>query len=225
MSQPIALDIDGTLTRPDNDSLDPRVFEIIPQWDGVVVIATGCALPIPLALSYFLGRARYIVAENGGIVHTTDDIVVRGDKERLQAAVRDFKNRGGTVCWTGDIPVNRWRKTEFVVGRSADSELLNEIADNHNMSVLDTGIAYHLTIQSIDKASGLSTISNYLDINASDFVAVGDSENDKEMLSVAGESYAVANADNSAKAAADFVTDGKAMDGTIEALKRVQTGI
>jgi hydroxymethylpyrimidine pyrophosphatase-like HAD family hydrolase len=93
------------------------------------------------------------------------------------------------------------------------------------MSVLDTGIAYHLTIQSIDKASGLSTISNYLDINASDFVAVGDSENDKEMLSVAGESYAVANADNSAKAAADFVTDGKPMDGTIEALKRVQTGI
>ena len=225
MAQPIALDIDGTLTRPDNDSLDPRVFEIIPQWDGVVVIATGWALPIALALSYFLGRAPYIVAENEGIVHTTDDIVVRGDKERLQAAVRDFKNRGGTVCWTGDIPVNRWRKTEFVVGRSADSELLNEVADNHNMSVLDTGIAYHLTIQSIDKASGLSTISNYLDINASDFVAVGDSENDKEMLSVAGESYAVANADNSAKAAADFVTDGKAMDGTIEALKRVQTGI
>ncbi|MEF8826124.1 MAG: HAD hydrolase family protein, partial [Halapricum sp.] len=62
-----------------------------------------------------------------------------------------------------------------------------------------------------------------LNIDVEAFVAVGDSENDVEMLSVAGRSFAVANADERAKAAADSITEGSHMDGLVEALEVAQT--
>jgi hydroxymethylpyrimidine pyrophosphatase-like HAD family hydrolase len=70
----------------------------------------------------------------------------------------------------------------------------------------------------VEKGDGLRSVAAALGVDPADFVAVGDSENDVSTFAVAGESFAVANADDRARAAADHVTEGSHMDGTLEAL-------
>lgn len=63
-----------------------------------------------------------------------------------------------------------------------------------------------VTLKEIDKAKGLAWISERLKTDLSKFIAFGDSENDIEMLQQVGISYAMKNAMNAAKMAADHVT-------------------
>ncbi|MDX1747102.1 MAG: HAD hydrolase family protein, partial [Halobacteriales archaeon] len=49
----------------------------------------------------------------------------------------------------------------------------------------------------------------------------GDSENDVPTFERVGESYAVANADERAKAAADYHTEGRFADGLLEVLEAI----
>jgi hypothetical protein len=57
-------------------------------------------------------------------------------------------------------------------------------------------------------------------INPEEILAVGDSENDREFLKVAGVKVAVANAEPELKSIADYVTEKPYGDGVKEALKR-----
>jgi hydroxymethylpyrimidine pyrophosphatase-like HAD family hydrolase len=70
----------------------------------------------------------------------------------------------------------------------------------------------------------LKTAARLLDLYPEEFAAVGDSENDAEAFGVVGKAYAVANADETAKAAADEVTDAAFADGFLEALEKVRSG-
>jgi len=51
-------------------------------------------------------------------------------------------------------------------------------------------------------------------------MAVGDSENDIEMLEAAGVGVAVANAPATTRSAADWVSEGTCGDGFVEAVKK-----
>jgi hydroxymethylpyrimidine pyrophosphatase-like HAD family hydrolase len=74
----------------------------------------------------------------------------------------------------------------------------------------------------VDKGTGLQTAADRLGRDPSSFVAVGDSENDAEAFELVGTGIAVANADPTAKAAADRVTDGSYADGFLEAVEAVR---
>jgi len=70
----------------------------------------------------------------------------------------------------------------------------------------------------VSKGAGLKRVADALGRDPASFVAVGDSENDTSTFAVAGESYAVANADDAARAAAGTVLDEAHMDGTAAVL-------
>ena len=216
MVPPLAVDIDGTLTRPDT-SLDPRVIDPLRDWDAPVVVATGKAFPYPVALCAFLGIPANVVAENGGVVYVeaADELVHDGDPEGARAVGEAYSEAGHDLGWGAVDPVNRWRETELAVSREQPQELLERIAADHGMQVFDTNYAYHVTATDVDKASGLRS--------AEAFVAVGDSENDAAMFDAVGRSYAVANADDAARAVADEVTDAGYADGFLEAVEHVRS--
>ncbi|WP_128226492.1 HAD-IIB family hydrolase [Halobacteriaceae archaeon SHR40] len=221
MAPPLFLDMDGTLTRPDDpDALDPRVFHELPYWKGPIVFATGNQFPYPVALCDFLGLPRRVIAENGGVVHVDGETSYDGDRDGAQSVIDEFRERGGSIGWD-ESPMNRWRETEIVVELSADGDLLREVASTYEMEVYDTGYAYHVKAPWVEKGRGLELVCEDLDIDPEDAVAVGDSVNDVSMFETAGRSFAVANADDSAIAAADFVTEGSHMNGTMEALYTV----
>ncbi len=218
MVPPLALDIDGTLTTGEG-GLDPRAFDVLPDWDAPVVLATGKAFPYPVTLCHYLAIPETVVAENGGVVLADEEITRHGDRARAEAVVEEFEARGGRVGWGAADTINLWRETEIAVNVDADEALLREVAAEYDMEVYDTGYAYHVKSPEVEKGKGLVAVAETLGLDPEAFVAVGDSENDVSTFRVAGESYAVANADDAAKGAADAVADEAFMDGTLSVLR------
>jgi sucrose-phosphate phosphatase subfamily len=219
MTPPLAVDIDGTLTGEDR-AVDHRVLPILEEWDAPVVIATGKALPYPVALCEFAGIPKNVVAENGGVAFCDDALNYLGDREAADAVVREFEERGGEVGFGGVDLANRWRETEVAVSLSADEDLLREVAAEYGLEVVDTGFAYHVKEPGMSKGAALSWVAERLGHDPSEFVAVGDSPNDVSMFAVAGRSFAVANAHASAREAADEVVDSSHADGFLAAVNR-----
>lgn len=214
---PLALDIDGTLTTPEH-TIDPRVFRVLPEWPAPVVLATGKSFPYPIALCHFVGIPERVIAENGGVVCVDEQVHIEGDAERVAAAADAFRERGGELGWGDADTVNRWRETEVAARVTADEPLLREVAEEFDLAFLDTQYAYHLTDPDVSKGNGLREAASILDRDPGAFVAVGDSMNDASTFAVAGESYALANADRVATDAADTVVDTEYMDGTMAVL-------
>jgi len=217
MGSPLALDIDGTLT-DGSGRLDPRTFEYLPEWDAPVVVATGKAFPYPVSLCHYLGIPETVIAENGGVVLADDRVSYQGDPERVAGAAAAFEERGGDLGWPDFDTINEWRETEIAANVSADLELLESVAAEHDLEVFDTGYAYHLKTPGVEKGVGLRAVADTLDLDPEAFVAVGDSVNDVSMFQVAGRSFAVENADDAAKEAADTVVEKSYFDGTASVL-------
>ncbi|NHN41077.1 HAD-IIB family hydrolase [Halorubellus sp. JP-L1] len=219
---PLALDIDGTLTRPSGHGVDPRVFDPVRDWPEPVVLATGKAFPYPIALSDFLDVPHLVVAENGGVVVAGDDVHVHDAGARIDAIAEAFRERGGDLGWGDADLVNRWRETELAVRRDAPADLLRDLADEYDLAFVDTGYAYHVKPREVSKGKALDRVAAHLDLAPEDFVAVGDSENDVSTFERVDHSYAVANADEKAKAAATVVLDDAHADGTLAALDDIR---
>jgi phosphoglycolate phosphatase (TIGR01487 family) len=220
MVPPLALDIDGTLTTAEH-TIAPRAFSLLADWPAPVVLATGKAFPYPVALCQFVGIPERVVAENGGVALADGELAYAGDPERVDAAVEAFENRGGDLGWDGVDTINRWRETEIAASRTADEALLREVAAEFDLAFVDSGYAYHLKSADVSKGAALAGVAGILGYDLEEFVAVGDSENDVSTFDVVGESYAVANADESAKRSADQVLERGYVDGTLDALQAV----
>jgi phosphoglycolate phosphatase (TIGR01487 family) len=221
MVPPLAVDIDGTLSRPDG-SIDSRVMDVLREWDAPVVIATGKALPYPVALCRFVGIETRVIAENGGVAYANDDLFYFGNREVADEVVREFANAGHDLGWGESDLVNRWRETEIAVRRDRPLDVLTEIAEGHGMSVVDTGFAYHVKAPEMSKGAALKTVAAELGYGPGEFAAVGDSENDVELFEIAGQSYAVANADDAAQGAAEEVLTESNADGFLAAIERIE---
>ncbi|PSQ45960.1 phosphoglycolate phosphatase [Halobacteriales archaeon SW_7_68_16] len=220
MTPPLALDIDGTLTRP-GGGIDPRVFGPIREWPAPVVLATGEAFPYPVALCTFLGIAERVVAENGGVAYADDDLTLAGDPDAARAVAADLRAAGYDLYGEVDT-VNRWRETELAVPRDIPVDVVEAVAADHGLSVVDSEFAYHVTSPAVDKGRGLRTVADILGIDAGSFIAIGDSANDVEAFAVARRGVAVANAADEAKTAADTVTTGSHANGVLDVLDRVR---
>ncbi|MBN1441217.1 MAG: HAD-IIB family hydrolase, partial [Planctomycetes bacterium] len=77
----------------------------------------------------------------------------------------------------------------------------------------------------ISKGAALPAIARHLGIATEQILAVGDADNDNEMLEAAGIGVAVANAREETRRIADFVTESSNNDGAVaEAIRRFALG-
>ena len=221
MTPPLAIDIDGTMTRPDG-GVDPRLFDPLRDWDAPVVVATGKSFPYPVALCQFVGVPPRVVAENGGVVLIDDRLVLDGDGGAARRVADDLRDLGHPGGWASPDLHNRWRETELSVDRNVPRGDLEAVAAEHGQVVVDTGYSFHVKSEEVTKATGLQHAAELLSVDASSFVAIGDSANDAELFEVVEEAYAVANAADVAKRRADVVTDAAFGAGVLEALDRIR---
>jgi phosphoglycolate phosphatase (TIGR01487 family) len=217
MPRPIVVDIDGTLSQPDR-SIEGRVIDAIREWPETVIVATGKAFPYPVALCDFIGRDHLVIAENGGVVFAEEQLVFEGDPDACERFADALRAEGYELGWGPTEVVNRWRETELAVVRDVPRAVIDELAHDHGLQVIDSGFAYHVTAPDVSKGRALRTLCEIIDRDPAAFGAVGDSENDVSTFTVVDEAYAVANADDRAHAAADHVTEGTYGDGLLEAL-------
>ena len=120
---PLALDIDGTMTRPRSGPrerrIDPRVMDALREWPAPVVLATGKAFPYLVARCSFIGIPERVVTENGAVVFTNGQASCTDDPEAAHAVAETYEDEGHPIGFGETDLANRWRETE-VGPRPAD---------------------------------------------------------------------------------------------------------
>lgn len=102
------------------------------------------------------------------------------------------------------------------LNREEVNQYLKKLPDIH---VVDGGFAnLEFNKAGVSKASGIRFMSKYLGIPKEDIMAIGDSENDIEMLKEAGLGIAMGNALDEVVAVADDVTTSNNEDGVAKAI-------
>lgn len=212
----IVVDIDGTITYSDR-SIDCRAVEALRGVKVPVVIATGNVLCFARAASKLVGTGGLIIAENGGVVECG---IVESDTSHMNMCEEAFDaiNR--------HFPLERldpeYRITEIGLRRNFDVEKARHILmEFPELDIVDTGFAVHIKSKRINKGTGLKRLAELMGISARDFVAIGDSPNDIEMLQASGLGVAVGNAHPELKKFADMFTTGVHGAGVAEAIEYI----
>ncbi len=212
----IAIDIDGTLTHKDR-SIDCRAVECLRSLNIPIVLATGNVLCFARAAAKLIGTGGQIIAENGGVVSLEYDGMeyYDGDIDVCERAFDALTEHLGAHIHKLD---SEYRKTEIALRRNFDAADARQIV-GEEIEVVDSGYAIHLKSKDVDKGTGLFRIAGLMGIDASDFAAIGDSENDLQLLAAAGFGVAVGNAHPALAAAADLVTAAEYGAGVVEAAR------
>jgi hydroxymethylpyrimidine pyrophosphatase-like HAD family hydrolase len=126
--------------------------------------------------------------------------------------VEELRRRGVQPLTAGEVFVATEQPNErIVLGVIAELGLdLQVILNKGSVMVLPA---------SVNKATGLSAALEELGIAPQDVVGIGDAENDEAFLAMCGCGVAVANALNSLKAHADYVTMGENGAGVREIIE------
>ena len=113
-------------------------------------------------------------------------------------------------------------KMSLVVGEERSDSVLEEINHLFNGYVQAVSSGYgciDILQAGIHKAWGLQELLKRWDIKAEEIMAFGDSENDVEMLQLAGIAYAMENADDKAKAVATDFAPSNSQAGVYQVLE------
>ena len=105
----------------------------------------------------------------------------------------------------------RLHMIEALGGQARINMLINKSYQGHILEVLPASVSKWTALQQLAAREG---------IMPADIIAVGDDENDIDMLRHAGLGIAMGNATETVKAAADHVTGSNAEDGLVQAIER-----
>jgi phosphoglycolate phosphatase (TIGR01487 family) len=219
---PLILDIDGTITSPEDWRLDPRIIAPIRSWDGPVIFATGKAFPYPVMLCRFIGTNEYVVAENGGVVYDGNSMQKTTDSTTPFHVAQRYVDAGYELGPASISMANQWRETEVLVDTDQPLQPLRDIIETHDVELIDTGFAYHIKDPTVMKGDGIEILADGLGFDPRSAIAIGDSINDVSVFDIVGESFAVGNADSNAREAADHVIDDEQAEGTITILNEMR---
>lgn len=125
------------------------------------------------------------------------------------------------IQWLRGTDASLWKIGVFPHSDQAFREMLREGSPLPSMKLMRTGEC-NIEINSVhaSKGNALKSLCARLDIPMSSVLAIGDNQNDIEMLRFAGVSVAMGNAQEDVKSAARFVTGSNEEDGAAEFLER-----
>ncbi len=211
----LAIDIDGTITHRDR-SLSCRAVKALRKLRIPVILSTGNISCFARTAAKLIGVSDMVICENGGVVRFSYDgeDIVLGDKKKCVRAAKKLSE-----YFDLEFLDEEYRKSEVCIRRTFPAEEARKIIDGMGVKLLDSGYAYHIVDEKISKGFALKYMAKKIGIDVKNFLAIGDSENDIEMLEVAGIGVAVANADLKLKRIANIVVPGENGKGVEQALK------
>jgi phosphoglycolate phosphatase len=217
-------DIDGTITDSSRRINTTAIEEIRSLQDhGVeVVFASGNTACFMDALCKMAGTRGTFIAENGGVfrVGYAGTLHIQGNqtvcKNALGVLQAHYRLKGIEL----ELYSPAYRFADIAFARTVAAEEIKTILREHPVQVIDTGYAIHLQSPGVNKGTAFASLAHEMGIPVSDFLSIGDSENDIQMLEAAGIGVAVANAHPDTKAAARYVTENEYGNGFVEAIKK-----
>lgn len=182
------------------------------------------SFPYEQAVSLFtFGYQRQLCVE----VFTNHDVYAFHLNEDERTWLYQFK-KDAITCKEKNIEFLKQEPIVKILFQHTDMNVLHELAKE--MQSLTQEIAsvsfssnryLELNPIGVDKGVGLQELARYLHIPMEETMAIGDNDNDRELLRVAGLSIAVANASEDIKALADHVTVHDHKNGAVgEAIRR-----
>jgi HAD superfamily hydrolase (TIGR01484 family) len=180
-----------------------------------LVLVTGRQLDELRQVCPRLDLFEYVVAENGALLFHPST-----SKETLLAArppdsfVATLRQRGVAPIAVGRAIVATWEPHETTV--------LETIRDlGLELQVIFNKGAVMILPAGVNKATGLSSALEKMELSPHNAVGIGDAENDHALLALCECSAAVANALPTLKAAADIVTTGDHGAGVVEIIEEL----
>jgi phosphoglycolate phosphatase (TIGR01487 family) len=217
-------DVDGTITdssRRLNTGAITTIRSLVDE--GIeVVLASGNTSCFMDALCKMVGTQGTFIAENGGVfrVGYTGALRIKGDQSVSRKALEDvqayYRLQGKELVLFSPT----YRFADLAFARTVPVDEVKKILQDHPVNVLDTGYAIHLQLPGIDKGTALEALAQEMGLVPSDFLAIGDSLNDIQMLIKAGIGVTVANAHPEIKAVAEFVAEKEYGNGFVEAIAK-----
>jgi hypothetical protein len=201
----LALDYDGTITR--GDRLDPDIRDAIAlaRTRGItVLLATGRILDELRRVAGELHFADGVIAENGAVVHFPEsDHTTLLAPAVPQSFLDELARRG----------INYRAGQSLVDADAADAPVILEVIHSLELPlvlIFNKGRVMAM-LQGVSKGTGLHAALETLRLSARNTLAIGDAENDHELLRLAEVGAAVPWSGAALRAAADLTLSG---DGT-----------
>ena len=224
MLKALLTDIDGTITDPTRRISTGSIETIRSLVDsGIeVVLASGNTSCFMDALCKMIGTKGTFIAENGGVfrVGFTGSLQIKGDqavvKKALEVLQTHFRASGKEL----ELFSPTYRFADLAFARTVPVDEVKTVLRDFPVQILDTGYAIHLLSPGISKGTALVALAREMGLVPADFLAIGDSLNDIQMLKTAGIGITVANAHPDTKAAAQYVTGKEYGDGFVEAMEK-----
>jgi hydroxymethylpyrimidine pyrophosphatase-like HAD family hydrolase len=198
----LALDYDGTVAR--GDVLDPSVREAIAaaRTEGIVVLlVTGRVLDELQRVAGDLHFVDGVIAENGAVIHFPDSGHTSTLAPRISEGFTEELRHRGIPFGAGQCLVD--------ADANEAPRLLEVIRALQLPLVLIFNAGRVMTLpQGVSKATGLHAALDTLRLSPRNTIAVGDAENDHELLRLAEVGVAVEWGSAALRAAADIVLAG-----------------
>ena len=177
-------------------------------------------------LSYFEGRERdvhlVVTAENGAFVKTGTTFPMI-EKVMTAEMAREFYRKINFVEALRPDDFPQVLKMSMMVEEAAAAEharLINQYFAGRLSAVASGYGAIDILQDGMHKAWGLQQLMAKWHIQSSEIMAFGDSENDIEMLELAGISYAMENGDERVKEVADYLAPANTEAGVLQVIEQ-----
>lgn len=226
MLKALVTDVDGTITDRRRRISTAAVEAVRTLVDaGIeVVLASGNTVCFMDGLCKMVGTDGTIIGENGGVYRWgfSGTLRIPGDQEVCLEAfevLNDYFAKKGVRL---ELFGAQYRFADVAFARNIDPDEARAVIRDRRLPVrlLDTGFAIHLQPPGVSKGTALTELAREMGLSPAEMMAIGDSENDIEMLEAAGVGVAVRNAPVQTRTAADWVSGATYGDGFVEAVKK-----
>ncbi len=219
----VATDVDGTLTLRRGDLRISysaiRGIRALEASGVKVILVSGNSLPVTAGLAVYIGSSGPVVAENGCVVMYRGEVYHACEGRPSELLVRQLVNMGLRPSWQNAY---RHHDIAFYVPRGLSREdvsrLLEEasrLASRENMKVLWSGYAVHIN-PGRGKSQGLMKALELIGVTPDEAAAIGDGENDLDMLSAVKVSGCPGDASEAVKKVVKFVASRRGGSGFLE---------
>lgn len=235
----ILSDLDGTLLPPSCEisGAAVRMIEKIRDRDLIFGICTGRPYPSVLPVMQNAGLSLPLITANGAVTYIGEEsLSVHSFRLKpFQALVGLALSQYLTVLILQNGQERQLTHPLDIAWEDATAEKLTILSgqlqvrfhllypelcsldkDYSISSYSDRGC--EITAREANKASAMLRLCEYFGIYPNNVMAIGDNENDREMIRLAGLGIAVANASDMVRSAADYVCRQPYTEGVIEAV-------
>ena len=200
MLKALVTDVDGTITdrrrRINTDAIE--TLRTLIDAEIEVVLASGNTVCFMDGLCKMVGTDGTIISENGGVYRRGfgGTLHIPGDQKVCLEAFEVLRDHFAGEGVRLELFSAQYRFADVAFARNIDPDDVRAVVRDHHLPVrvLDTGFAIHLQDPGVSKGTAMRDLAREMGLLPDEILAIGDSENDIEMLRTAGVGVAVANA-------------------------------